>query len=260
MSKNQYIFLFGTLAIVVGLYFGFDTVPSKLKQIEQTRAINMESTGVNNLLKSAFDSLAKDQKSMIEAINLELDGTGTDTIKRIEKLKALSGTWYEYGFPSLAGVYAEELATYSKTEEPWSITGTTFALCVKNATDEKVRDFCSKRSIKAFENAISINPESVQHRINLAICFVDNPSPDNPMQGILMLRELNEKHPENVSVMNQLAQLALQTNQNDKALARLEVAIKLEPENKNTICLIAEALKRAGKTNEADAYYKKCIN
>jgi Flp pilus assembly protein TadD len=140
------------------------------------------------------------------------------------------------------------------------MAGTTYAICVKNSQDEKVKSFCSKRAVKAFESAISLAPEKIEPRINLAICYVDNPSQDNPMQGILMLRELNTKYPQSVPVLNQLGKLALQTNQIEKALERLEAAIALEPENKNTICLLATAYKNAGDQVKSNEYQKKCVN
>ena len=45
-----------------------------------------------------------------------------------------------------------------------------------------------------------------------------------------------------------------------QALERLEAAIKLEPENKNTICLLATAYKNAGNEAKANEYQNKCVN
>lgn len=258
MNKKQIIILIGGVLLFGILYFGFDKVPPKQKALEKSGALNVESTSLTNLVKDALPQLDNQKKSVIEAMNLDLNASGSDTLKKIEILKSLSGTWYEFGYPEISGVYAEDIAQMDKTAESWSITGTTFALCVKNNDKEKVRDFCSKRAVRAFENAISIQPDVVEHRINLAICYVDNPLQDNPMQGILMLRDLSEKYPENVSVLNQLARLALQTNQIEKAIQRLESAIAIEPENKNTICLLATAYKSAGDAR-AQEFEEKCI-
>jgi tetratricopeptide (TPR) repeat protein len=258
MNKKQIIILLGGILIFGVLYFGFDKVPPKQKALEKSGALNVESTSLTNLIKDALPQLDNQKKSVIEAMNLDLNASDADTLKKIEILKSLSGTWYEFGFPEISGIYAEDIAKMDKSAESWSITGTTFALCVKNNEKENVRDFCSKRAVKAFENAISIQPDVVEHRINLAICYVDNPLQDNPMQGILMLRDLSEKYPENVSVLNQLARLALQTNQIEKAIQRLESAIAIEPENKNTICLLATAYKSAGDAR-AQEFEEKCI-
>lgn len=260
MNRNQILLLVGGVLLFVVLYFGFDIIPQKSKDLEKSRSLNIESTGINNLLKDAMATLDAQQKSIIEAINLDVQKSSNDTVARIERIKSLSGTWYEFGFPAISGSYAEDIANMLKTDESWSIAGTTYAICVKNSKDPKVKDFCSKRAVKAFENAISIAPDNIDHRINLAICFVDNPMQDNPMQGILMLRELNTKNPENVAVLNQLGKLAIQTNQNERALERLETAIGLEPENQTTICLLATAYKNIGNTAKADEFSNKCVN
>ena len=260
MSKYQIFTITGAILLFLFLYFCFDTIPNKQKNLEKSRMMNIESTGISNLIKDAYANIDAEQKSIIDAMNLDLEKSGSDSLKKIQILKSLSGTWYDLGFPSIAGSYAEDIAVIQKTETSWSMAGTTYAICVKNTDDGKIKDFCAKRAIKAFESAISINPESIEHRINLAICYVDQPNQDNPMQGILMLRDLNTKYPENVAVLNQLGKLALQTNQTEKALERLEAAIKLEPANKNTICLLATAYKNAGNDAKANEYQNKCVN
>jgi tetratricopeptide (TPR) repeat protein len=258
MGRNQWILISGALLLLGTLYFGFDIIPPKQKEIEKSRLNNLESTSVSNLIKAAEAKLNNTQKSVIDALNLDIQNNAKDTAKVIEYTKRLSGAWYEMGHHSIAGSYAEDVAKIEKSENAWSIAGTTYALCVKQAIDDKEKEFCSKRSIKAIETAISINPENVENRINLAICYVDLPSKDNPMQGILMLRELNTKYPENVSVLNQLGKLALQTNQVDKALERLENAIKIEPKNKSTICLLADAYTQKGNAQKAKMYSDQC--
>ena len=260
MNRNQTLIVIGSLVFFLILFFGFDTIPLKQKDLEKSRSLTIESTGVTNLVNEAMSKLDPSQKSMIEAIRLDIDKSGTDTLLKIERLKSLSGIWYEFGFPAISGSIADEVSSLVKTEESWAISGTTYALCVKNAQNQKEKDFCSKRAIKAFENAISLAPDKIEHRINLAICFVDNPLQDNPMHGILMLRDLNEKFPENVAVMNQLAKLALQTNQIDKAISRLETAIKIEPENQTTICLLVSAYRQSGNEAKAKEFEYKCVN
>lgn len=260
MNKSQVLVLVAAGILFLILFLGFDTIPPKQKSLEKSRSSNIEATSVTNLIKEVTPKLNKEQKSILDAINLDLEKTGSDTIKRIEILKSLSGTWYDFGYPAIAGTFAEDIAVFQKSEEAWSMAGTTYAICVKNAEDSKTKEFCSKRAIKTFENAISLAPDNVEHRINLAICYVDNPAKDNPMQGILMLRELNTKYPDNVPVLNQLGKLALQTNQTEKALERLEAAIALEPKNMNTICLLAKAYRNAGNEAKAAEYNKKCVN
>lgn len=260
MTRNQWLVLASALLLLCILYFGFSKVPPKQQDLEKSRFMNVEATSLTNLVNTAYEQISPAQKTIVEAIQLDVEKSGTDTIAKVEQLKALAGTWYEYKYPGISAVYAEDIAEIVKTEESWSIAGTTYALCVKNTEDQKEREFCSKRAIKAFEKSISINPDNIDNRINLAICYVDNPLQDNPMQGILMLRDLNTKYPENVAVLNQLGKLAIQTNQIDKALVRLEAAYAIEPENQTTICLLASAYKSANNQLKANEFANKCVN
>lgn len=260
MTKPQIITIAAFVILLFVLYLGFETIPPDIQNLEKSRSLNVESTSVSNLIKESQSKLTPKQTTVIDAINLDLNNVGNDTLKKISILKSLSGTWYEMGFQAIAGHFAEEVALLDMSSESWSMAGTTYALCVKSTDDTKIKDFCSKRAIKAFEKTISLDPENLEARINLAICFVDNPSQDNPMQGILMLRDLNSKYPKNVNVLNQLAQLAIQTNQMDKALERLETAIQIDPDNDNTICMLAKVYENTGNKAKAVEYQKKCIN
>ncbi len=259
MQRSHYIVIVGAVALFLVLYLGFDKVPGQQKQIEKSRALVVESTGLQNLLNDARPKLDKEQNSVIDALEMDFNQATKDSIKAI-KLKALSGTWYRLGYPAIAGIYANDVAELIKTEESWSMAGTTFSICVKKETDEKVKTFCSNRAVRAFENAISLDPDKIEPKINLALCYVDNPSAENPMQGILLLRELDSKYPDNVLVLNQLARLAIQTGQNEKAIERLERVLTIDSENQTAICLAAQAYKAIGDEEKTLSFEQKCIN
>jgi len=78
------------------------------------------------------------------------------------------------------------------------------------------------------------------------------------MQGILMLKELNDKYPNNVSVLNQLGRLAIQTGQGEKALERLTKAYELDPKNGATICMLASAYEITGDDTNAVKFQTLC--
>ena len=260
MNTTQITATAGALLLFLILYLGFDKIPPSGKDLEKSRMLQMESTSVSNLIREATSGMNAEQKSIIEALELDLSKVGTDTIKMLRVLETLAGSWYNLGFSAISGNYAEEIAKIQKTEASWSIAGTTYALCINQNESEKIRNFCFKRAINAFERAISIDPEKIEPRINLAVCYTDFPLPEEPMKGILMLRELNEKHPKNVQVLNQLGRLALKTNQFERALERLEEAYSIDPDNKNTVCLLADAYKSAGNVAKAGEFEKKCLN
>lgn len=245
MTKLQWIVVLSALGLFFLLYFGFDTKPEKQQLLEKTRALQAESTDISVLLKNAKEALSSSQNGRIFLLEQELAALEADSA-RVSQLKRISGAWFELGYPAIAGYYAQEIADIAGTEESWAIAGTTYTICVQQSTEAKVRDYCTGRAVRSFENAISINPDQLSHQVNLSLVYTENPPAENPMRGILMLRELNDAHPNNVLVMNTLARLAIKTGQFDRAIQRLETSLELEPENQNTICLLAAAYGNAG--------------
>ncbi|MCB0553632.1 MAG: tetratricopeptide repeat protein [Phaeodactylibacter sp.] len=257
MTKLQWAVIASAVVLFLTLYFTCDTKPRDIQALEKSRALAGESTDVTALLTEAKASLSPAQSSPVLALEAQLDKALEDS-SRVEVLKQLSGQWYQLGVPALAGYYAQQVAEANGTEEAWSIAGTTYTICIQNSQEPKVRDFCTGRAVQAFENAISINPANLAHQVNLALAYTANPPQDNPMKGILMLRSLNQSNPDNVLILNTLARLALKTGQFSRAVERLEHALSIEPDNTDSICLLAQAYEGAGETAKAAEFTEKC--
>ena len=187
-----------------------------------------------------------------------LAATTSEDSVQLQVWEQLSGEWYRLDQPVIAGHFAQKIAENLNTAGSWSITGTTFASVLDSETDEKILDFAFQRAVQAFENAISVDPENVDYRTNLAICYAKRPIPENPMKGILMLLEQNRQHPENVSVLFHLANFGVQTGQFEKAAERLSKALALEPENRKVNCLASKVFVEVGKMKEAEESRRRC--
>ena len=257
MNKTQWIVIAIAAILFFGLYFGFDTNPSGQKAIEEKRSLAAVSTDVNSLIVEAKKSLDPQQKGSLAILSTELESATSDSA-RVELLKQLSSNWYKFEKIGVAGHYAEEVAKITQTEEAWSIAGTTYSICVQREQEKKVKDYCTERAISSLETAASLRPDEIQHKINLALVHTANPPQDNPMQGILMLVELNKQYPENVSVLVQLGRLAIKTGQFEKAVERLGKAVELEPENRNANCMLAQAFEGKGDNDQAASFSQKC--
>lgn len=257
MTRLQiYVLAFAAL-LFMGLYWGSDTKPDKHKSVERSRNLAAESTDPQTLLQTAKAGLSPEQLAVIIAAEKDLDAQ-TEELQKVELLKKLSGSWYELGRVDLAGIYAEQVAEITNEESAWAIAGTTFTIGAKQTQENKIRQFCFGRAVKAYESAISINPSNSAHQLNLAICYTDNPPKSNPMKGILMLRDLNEKEPENTAVLTTLGRLAIQTGQYEKAVERLGQALTVEADNKQANCLLSKAYEGLGDREKAAQYAEKC--
>jgi len=259
MTKLQTGIILSAAAFFCLLYFGCDTKPKAHQQIEQQRNLNKSSTTIDALLKDAKSNMDVTQSATILGLETQLRDATADSVK-IENLKVLAGKWFEFGHPEISGYYAQQIAEKQEdSETAWSIAGTTYTLCVQRAKVEKIKEFCTERAVNAFESAISLNTENVAHRTNLALLYTENPPVENPMQGILMLVDLNKKYPEDIGVLTNLGRLSLKTGQFDKAVQRLEKVLTLEPNNVDATCMLAKVYEELKQGEKSSALQAKCV-
>lgn len=257
MTKLQWTVVAGAFVLFLVLYLGCDRKPEDIASLETSRALSVESTDINAVIQKAKQELSPAERSRILGLEQQLESTLEDT-SRVALYKELSGEWYKLQRFSAAGYYAQQVAEAEATEDSWSIAGTTYSICAQRASEERVKAFCANRAVQAFENAISLNPGNVANQVNLALTYTNNPPPDNPMKGVLMLRELNQEEPSNVLILNALGRLSIRTGQFENAVTRLSTALEADPQNATTICLLAQAYEGAGNAEQATAFAEQC--
>jgi len=237
MTRLQILVISLSALSTFALYFGFDTKSSK----EKVEIENLERTGIEIDTEPLIES-AKQELSgfdLNEVVMLENQANAADGEAKIDALKKLSGKWYRLDKPFIAGSIASEIAEQTGSAESWSIAATTFLAGISDS-DQMVREGSLRKAIEALENAISIDPENEQHRVNLALVYAERPPQGDPMKGVQMLLSLNQKNPESVLVLNALGRLAIKTGQWERATERLEKANSVDPDNTTTICLLSE--------------------
>ena len=256
MRRPQWIAVGITLALVAITYWGCPVRPPELADSFSDRPT--AATGLQSLVRQAHAELTPAQQATLSTLEDRLASQEEDSA-RVDLLRQIAGEWYRAGQPAISGAYAAQIAEEDNTEEAWAIAATTFSLCLQQEdVDPKTRQYCSDQAEQAYQAAISLNPTEPEYRINLAVTYTDNPPPDNPMKGILMLRELEEQYPDEPRVYITLAQLAIKTNQLDRAAERLRKADDLQPNNPDVVCPLAKVYENLGRAGEADIFARKC--
>lgn len=257
MTKHQWIVIACCLALFGVLYFGFDTKPSSFKEVERSRALVSTSLDINHLVIEAVEALGEGAKFEIASLDEHLNNSESEN-EKVDVLKKISGFWFKQNRPDISGHYATQIADIEDSADAWNIAGSTFALGMQQLESGDQWDYCYDNAIEAYQNAISLDPEYVDSRINLALCYVERAPEGNPMKGITMLLDLNKKYPENVAVMTNLGKLAVRTNQLDKARLRFERVLEIEENNSVAICYLSEIYKGLGDIAKANKYAALC--
>jgi tetratricopeptide (TPR) repeat protein len=167
------------------------------------------------------------EAQVVRKLQAELsEANETDKAANLDKLvAALSNA----GRLDWAAVYAEELAKLKPTETNFKRAADLYTEAV-NTSPEKVNPALlqqlNSHAITQWEGYLKLQPNDEEAQIGLALRQVNGPA---PMQGILKLRELASKRPKDYTLHLQLGIFAIQTNQLDKALERLEQAQSIRP-------------------------------
>ncbi len=257
ISRHQFIAICTTVVLVLVLYFGFNTKDPSIQLAEKSRVASFENTSIENIRKSVFDSLDLTSKAYFDGLQLQLHDSFDDSTK-IEALKSISSFWYSQREFALAGDAAEQIAEIEESGFSWSMTGTSYAAGIKNGKNETKRTFNMAKAVNAFENAISLEPDNINHQVNLAICYAERPPEDQPMTGILMLLDLDKKFPKTPAVLFQLARFGMQTNQFEKAIGRLETILEIDPNLVKAHCLLADAYLQTNNAEAAQKHIEFC--
>ena len=258
LDQSQAISILAFTILFIVLYFACDTKSKEQSSLVKTREQNLEILNINRIIEESKNQLDAASLQILSGMESAQQSADSDS-SRIEMSKSIASFWYQMDQPLVSAHYAKQIAEELESDlQAWSICGTSFAIASKRIENEDQVKYAVLNSRQAFENAISLDPENMENRINLALSYVDFPLEENPMKGILMLVELNKQYPDNVSILTQLGRLSIQTNQFDKAVERLSRILELDPENKNAHCLLAEAYQKMGDTKKAEKELNFC--
>ena len=259
LTKAQISTIGVFVALFLLLYFGCSTKSTEHKNLEKSRAMKFELINMDRVISESKKSISPGARVEIQEYEQRLSNVEQDS-QKVQYLKSLASIWFSEDKPLVSGHYAEKIASVIQDLTSWSIAGTTYSIAAQRSEDDQEKKYAIGKSRLAFENALSLEPDNTDNKINLALTYVEVPLEDNPMKGILMLRDMNQSDPENVPVIMQLARLSLQTGQLDKAVDRLLKVTQLRPTFKDAHCMLAEVYRRKGEMSEAEAAQEKCDN
>lgn len=252
------VLLAGSVILFIVLFFGFSKIPPEVRNPEKSGVSQVENVDLIAEINLIRDSLNPNDRAYLDMMEKQVETSPDDSVKRMG-LQQLSAYWYRIGYLHIAAEYALQIAKLYPSGETWSIAASNFVLAARQGqlTPEK-KAAAVEKAKSAFLQANLLDSSNLMHRINYALLSTDFPSQDQPMEGILELRKLNEEYPENVTVLYHLARLAVQTNQWDRAKERLTTLLALEPDHQRAICLMAEIARQEGDKKNQAFWSTKC--
>jgi Tfp pilus assembly protein PilF len=200
--------------------------------------------------------LSPEQQKQIAGLKVTLQQAKTEAqqVSALEKLaSAFIGAEKYDSAAYYAANYADKHATLAHVLRAGQLyfEAQTYAINVKKGQilGDKARTY--------FEKALSLDPNNLLVKTNMAMTYVDTPT---PMKGISLLREVIEQEPTFVPAIFNLGILAIKSNQFGKGQERFTQILKLEPNNCKAALNLGFCLAQLDKKEEAKKVLKRVVN
>ena len=257
MKKAQWIAIIAGLILFSILYIFVPRTNKKELASTSEVAVN-QGISSKSLIDGAKTSLTADQKIALLSIENQVN-TNSKTADSIKNYKALAQFWAKEAQriePYL--YYTYSAALLENTEK--SLTFAAQQL-VDNFTNPDappaLQNWMASNAKVLLEKALVINPINDSAKINLGACYLFGNISDNPMQGILKVKEVVDKNPHNDYGQLILALGGKKSGQYEKAIERFLIVLNDEPNHIEAMVNLAECYELTSQKALAINWYTK---
>ncbi|MEI8109803.1 MAG: tetratricopeptide repeat protein [Chitinophagia bacterium] len=258
MNKSQIALLSGAgMLLLALLFFGKTHLPSeKNTPSTNSSATHDHSADAAGLLESAHKILTPLQQKNVELIENQLkkSKTAEDSLHIFHQLARFwsdSAHIYE-----MQAYYLGEASKLENSEKSLTFAARLYLDNLMGSQSQPgMQHWLAENARDLFQRALIINPANDSAKIGLGACYIFGNLSENPMEGILPIREIVQKNPNNLYGQMILALGGRKSGQYDKAIERFRLILEKDPANLEAAFNLAECFELKGdKTAAVQAY------
>jgi tetratricopeptide (TPR) repeat protein len=257
LKKPQLFAILVGLLLFSTLYF-FVPRSNKKETTTSTEVIANQGISSKSLIDGAKTSLTADQKISLLSIENQLN-TKASTVDSLRIYHALAQFWAKEAHRIEPYLYYTYSAALLENNEK-SLTFAAQQL-VDNFTNPDapaaLQNWMASNAKVLLEKALVINPINDSAKINLGACYLFGNISDNPMQGILKVKEVVDKNPHNDYGQLILALGGKKSGQYEKAIERFLIVLNDEPNHIEAMVNLAECYELTSQKALAINWYTK---
>lgn len=207
------------------------------------------------ILEKAKGTLNSNKRDSMEAIELQLKKVRGDK-EQAAMLESVGSAWESTGNVLVAGKYYAQAAAITGNKNTLEKAGDLLYSGFPTTSDSSARIFGAQEGVKVFQQLAKMDSGNLEYPIHEAQCYIDGLG--QVMPGVLLLKDVEKKDPDNKEMNLILGRLAILSGQYDKAIQRFEKLVKLDPANAEIYFHLAEAYRAVGKNDEAIKSLEQC--
>ncbi|MEN9686330.1 MAG: hypothetical protein RLZZ28_2116 [Bacteroidota bacterium] len=257
MKKQPLLLVSSALIVFLLLYFFGQTIPPKknIPATDQSQHTEKQLITFESLLSKAKEKISPDQSQRL----LKLENSvvrGDVKEQQLHVYHQLARFWADSAhiFEPYA-YYTGEAAKLENSEKSLTFAARLFLDNLMTEGQPAMQYWLASNAKVLFEKAIALNPANDSSKIGLGACYLFGNISDNPMQGILPVREIAQKNPDNIYAQMILGLGGKKSGQFDKAIERFLIIVKKEPENVEALFNLAECYEEKGEKANAVKWY-----
>jgi tetratricopeptide (TPR) repeat protein len=263
MKKPQWIFAGAALALTLLVYFTtkpqlFGNHPKPLSQEQQQTAASAGVVTNDSILIHAKEHLTPSQTQRLTEIENGIS-RGDVLAQKITSYHTLARFWADSMrlFEPYA-LYTAEAARLENSEKSLTFAAHLFLDNMRREETPELKKWKAEQAKDLFERSLKLNPANDSSQVGLGAVYLYG-NLASPMEGIMKIRQVAEKDPNNVYAQITLGQASIISGQFDKAIPRFEAVLKIQPQNIEAILSLAEVYERKGENAKAAEWYRKSL-
>jgi len=230
--------------------------PSHTEHDEHKETATSEQFEINGFINALKKDLTPSQSAYLTSLEDALT-RGDLVTQRIANFEALSNFWRDSARSFLPFIYySGEKAKLENSEKNLNFAAQSMLEELRGISNPELKKWMAIEANDLFSRSLKINPNNDSTIIGLGSTYFFG-VPGAPMEGILKIRAIADKDPNNVFAQFMLGYGGMVSGQTDKAAERFKKVLELDPSNTESIFLLAELYEKAGNNNEAKIWYEK---
>lgn len=263
MKKQQLVLVIGGAILFSSLFFFGKTInPNKAKQAPTEHSANDghdHSINFTDILSKAKSNLPVDKLHKLEAIENKLQKSSKD--EQIHVFHRLASFWKDsVGVFEPYIYYTAEAAKLDNSEKSLTFAAQLFIDNLFDEANPSMQNWLATNGKVLLEKALEINPNNDSSKIGIGACYLFGNISDNPMEGIMQVKAIVDKNPNNLYAQWVLALGSKKSGQYDKAIERLLIIVNHQPNNLAAALHLAECYELNHNNVEAIKWYKQIKN
>lgn len=171
-----------------------------------------------------------------------------------ESLDSLMAVFMEINKYDSAAFYAELYAEEFDKLNHWRKAGDAYYEASLFALEKQKIDLLGLKARQAYEKVLDEQPDDLDVKHNVALTLVNS---SNPMQGIMMLREILDTKPDHQLSLMSMGRMSIQTGQYENGVQRFEAFVGYYPEHIEGNFFLGVCYYETGQLVKAKAQFEK---